>query len=256
MKQLIRRVVLFLLFIGLNKIALAEDKPSSACLAGKAELIGSCLDEAYTKWDKKLNDTYKNVMGYLSKDKKTELRNQQRTWLKERANRCDGLSSENAIKACNLDEAQLKALALEDQEADLMPKMFEGNWRMSYGKDAVYDKFSAQDGYLLFQKGKNICGTWLYYATGLYEGLLYGKLVTPTKAKIFKRCGRITATINTECWEDIDKWDDSSDFLKIGKDGLYSFIVDKAGKRQLSQKERDKYLKEHQWIQKCLSHKE
>ena len=177
MKKLIRLVVLLLLFVGLNKLALAEDKPSIACLAGKAELIGRCLDEVYTKWDKKLNDTYKSVMGYLSKDKKTELRNQQRIWLKERAKKCDGLSSEHAIKACHLDEAQLKVLALEDQEADLMPKTFEGDWSSSPEEGEGLSSY--------VQQGDIICGIEQSHKPSVYRNVKL-KRIDMSLAKVLK----------------------------------------------------------------------
>ena len=240
MKKLMRLIVLLPLVVGLNNLAFADRKPSTACLEGKVELIESCLDEAYTKWDKKLNDTYKNVMGYLAKDKKAELRNQQRAWLKERAKKCDGLSSEHAIKVCNLDEAQLKALALEDQEADLMPKLFEGDWRAKYGSEKEYEgNYGAYDGFLILQKGKNVCGTWMFFSTGYYEGLFHARLENPNTAQTIEACGRQyshytkTEWCNDVGWKNLSEDDKTYLTFKICSDNkLYHTVADKKDEYQ------------------------
>ncbi len=279
MKKLIRLVVLLVWFVGLNKLALAEDKPSIACLAGKAELIGSCLDEAYTKWDKKLNDTYKSVMGYLSKDKKTELRNQQRTWLKERVKKCDGLSSENAIKACNLDEAQLKVLALEDQEADLMPKLFEGDWSSSIEEGEGLSSY--------VQQGDIICGIEQSHKPSIYRNVKL-KRIDVGLAKVLKSFNCVHEydcdNINIEDGEDGIDYDGEAyqdSYIRVCNNRLYQWSgkvkdrVCKNDENEIIQQGDNIYkngfylikgnksvdyrmlfIKDNPWINKCLNLKE
>lgn len=58
-----------------------------------------CATTHYQEADKDLNATYKDVMAQLPDDKKTELRNEQRAWIKDKESKC-AFPSEAAEMSC------------------------------------------------------------------------------------------------------------------------------------------------------------
>jgi hypothetical protein len=61
----------------------------------------------------------------------------------------------------------------------------------------------------LLQRGKRICGTWSYVASGAgYEGRVVAEAVSPVEARRTQICGRPGSETSTECetgWETIDR---------------------------------------------------
>ncbi|MGM9425085.1 hypothetical protein [Hydrogenophaga sp. MI9] len=82
---------------------------------------------------------------------------------------------------------------------------FAGSWE-SCGPNDSPDLCSR---YLLLQRGKRICGTWSYVATGAgYEGRVVAEVVSPGEARRTRICGRQGSETRTQCdvgWEAIDR---------------------------------------------------
>jgi hypothetical protein len=82
---------------------------------------------------------------------------------------------------------------------------FTGSWESCAGADAA-EQCSR---YLLLQRGKNICGTWSYFASGDgYEGRVMADANSPFEARRTRICGRPGSETRTECetgWETIDR---------------------------------------------------
>ena len=82
---------------------------------------------------------------------------------------------------------------------------FAGVWESCAGTDAP-----EQCGrYVLLQRGKRICGTWSYFASGdSYEGRIIGDAMSPMEARRKQICGRPGSETRTACdtgWETIDR---------------------------------------------------
>lgn len=132
---------------------------------------------------------------------------------------------------------------------------FTGTWESCAGTDAP-EQCSR---YLLLQRGKRICGTWFYFASGDgYEGKVIAEANSPLEARRTRICGRPGSETSMECetgWETIDRP------LRLcggrlgdldGKNGscFADFERVKSAGRSLE------VLAEQPWIQACLSHKE
>jgi hypothetical protein len=82
---------------------------------------------------------------------------------------------------------------------------FAGNWESCVGIDAP-EQCSR---YLLLQRGKRICGTWSYFASGdSYEGRVMAEAISPVEARRTGICGRPGSETRTECeagWDTIDR---------------------------------------------------
>lgn len=82
---------------------------------------------------------------------------------------------------------------------------FAGSWESCVGTDAP-EQCSR---YLLVQRGKRICGTWSYFASGdSYEGRVVAEAISPVEARRTRICGRPGSETRTECeagWDTIDR---------------------------------------------------
>lgn len=82
---------------------------------------------------------------------------------------------------------------------------FAGSWE-SCGPNETADLCSR---YLLLQRGKRICGTWSYVASGAgYEGRVVAEAISPVEARRIRICGRPGSETRTECedgWDTIDR---------------------------------------------------
>ena len=82
---------------------------------------------------------------------------------------------------------------------------FAGSWQSCAG--AEYPEQCSR--YLLLQRGKRICGTWLYFASGdSYEGRVIAEAMSPVEARRTGVCGRPGSETHTECeagWDTIDR---------------------------------------------------
>jgi hypothetical protein len=82
---------------------------------------------------------------------------------------------------------------------------FAGVWESCAGTDAP-EQCSR---YLLLQRGKHICGTWSYFASGKsYEGRVIAEAMSSLEARRNWICGRPGSETRTECetgWETIDR---------------------------------------------------
>lgn len=82
---------------------------------------------------------------------------------------------------------------------------FAGVWESCAGTDAP-EQCSR---YLLLQRGKHICGTWSYFASGKsYEGRVIAEAMSPQQARRNRICGRPGSETRTDCdtgWETIDR---------------------------------------------------
>ena len=89
--------------------------------------------------------------------------------------------------------------------SDAMAGPFAGNWESCAGTDAA-EQCSR---YLLLQRGKRICGTWSYFASGDgYEGKVIADANSPLEARRTRICGRPGSETRMECetgWETIDR---------------------------------------------------
>jgi hypothetical protein len=82
---------------------------------------------------------------------------------------------------------------------------FAGSWQSCAGAESP-EQCSR---YLLVQRGKRICGTWSYFASGdIYEGRVVAEAISPVEARRTRICGRPGSETHTECeagWDTIDR---------------------------------------------------
>lgn len=82
---------------------------------------------------------------------------------------------------------------------------FAGSWEYC-GRNDSPDLCSR---YLLLQRGKRICGTWSYVASGAgYEGRVMAEAISPVEARRTRICGRPGSETRTQCdagWDTIDR---------------------------------------------------
>lgn len=85
------------------------------------------------------------------------------------------------------------------------PASFAGSWQSCAGTESP-DQCSR---YLLLQRGKRICGTWSYFASGdSYQGRVVAETISPVEARRTRICGRPGSETRTECeagWDTIDR---------------------------------------------------
>jgi hypothetical protein len=82
---------------------------------------------------------------------------------------------------------------------------FAGSWQSCAGTESP-DQCSR---YLLLQRGKRICGTWSYFASGdSYEGRVVAEAISPVEARRTRICGRPGSETRIACdagWDTIDR---------------------------------------------------
>lgn len=85
------------------------------------------------------------------------------------------------------------------------PAPFAGSWEYC-GRNDSPDLCSR---YRLLQRGKRICGTWSYVASGAgYEGRVVAEAISPVEARRTRICGRPGSETRTPCeagWDTIDR---------------------------------------------------
>lgn len=132
---------------------------------------------------------------------------------------------------------------------------FSGVWESCAGTDAP-EQCSR---YLLLQRGKHICGTWSYFASGdSYEGRVIAEAMSSLEARRNRICGRPGSETRIECdtgWETIDRplrlCNDKLGDLD-SKDGRCFADFDRVEDAGSSLRE----LASQSWVQACLSRKE
>jgi len=130
---------------------------------------------------------------------------------------------------------------------------FAGSWQSCAGTESP----EHCSRYLLLQRGKRICGTWSYFASGdIYEGRVVAEAISPLEARRTRICGRPGSETRTECeagWDTIDRP------LRLcggklgdldGKDGSCFADFKRVERSDTSLAE----LAEQAWIEACLSH--
>lgn len=145
------------------------------------------------------------------------------------------------------------AVEIKPDAAEAAP--FTGSWESCAGAESP-DQCSL---YLLLQRGKKICGTWSYFASGDgYEGRVIANAASPIEARRIRICGRPGSETRVACetgWEAIDRP------LRLcggklgdmdGKNGtcFADFERIKSAGPSLAA------LAEQPWIKACLSNKE
>lgn len=111
---------------------------------------------------------------------------------------------------------------------------------------------------MLMQRGKRICGTWSYFASGdSYEGRIIAEAMSPLEARRTRICGRPGSETRTECdtgWETIDRplhlCSDKLGDLD-GKSGSCFADFERVDTADRSLQE----FASEPWIQACLSQK-
>lgn len=132
---------------------------------------------------------------------------------------------------------------------------FAGSWESCAGAERP-EQCSR---YLLLQRGKRICGTWSYFASGDgYEGKVIAEANSPLEARRIRVCGRPGSETGMECetgWESIDKpfhlCDGRLGDLE-GKNGSCFADFERVGSAGASLE----VLAAQPWIQACLSPRE
>lgn len=85
------------------------------------------------------------------------------------------------------------------------PAPFAGSWESCQGASAPEECAR----YVLVQRGRRVCGTWFYVASGqAYQGRVVAHAISPTQARRTHVCGRPGSETGTECddgWESIDR---------------------------------------------------
>jgi hypothetical protein len=132
---------------------------------------------------------------------------------------------------------------------------FAGSWESCAGAEST-DQCSR---YLLLQRGKRICGTWSYFASGdSYEGRVMAEAISLVEARRTRICGRPGSETRTECevgWDTIDRplrlCDGKLGDLD-GKDGRCFADFERVERPDPSLEE----LAAQAWVEACLSPKE
>lgn len=135
------------------------------------------------------------------------------------------------------------------------PVPFAGSWQSCAGAESP-EQCSR---YLLVQRGKRICGTWSYLASGdSYEGRVMAEAISPVEARRTRICGRPGSETRTECeagWDTIDRP------LRLcgeklgdldSKDGRCFADFERVGRPDISLDN----LAAQAWVEACLSGKE
>jgi hypothetical protein len=131
---------------------------------------------------------------------------------------------------------------------------FAGSWQSCAGTESP-DQCSR---YLLLQRGKQICGTWSYFASGdSYEGRVVAEAISPVEARRTRICGRPGSETRIECeagWDTIDR--------PLRLCGSKLGDLDGRGGRCFADFERDEHaepaleeLAAQAWVEACLSDK-
>ncbi len=132
---------------------------------------------------------------------------------------------------------------------------FAGSWESCAGTEGP-EQCSR---YLLLQRGKRICGTWSYFASGDgYEGKIIAEATSPLEARRTRICGRPGSETRMDCetgWEAIDRP------LRLCGGKLGDLDGKKGScfadfRRVESAGPSLKVLVEQPWIQACLSRNE
>jgi uncharacterized protein YecT (DUF1311 family) len=97
-------------------------KTFNACISAAVSTMEmrDCLSDEYTAWDKSLNQVYQSLMAARGAPDKTQLRDDERAWLKRTKAKCDHAGDDEAggslqlveIDQCNLDETVLRTVYL------------------------------------------------------------------------------------------------------------------------------------------------
>ena len=94
------------------------DIPDPECDGGTFDMV-KCLEDATAKWDKRLNEAYRETLKEGPKEQQAQLRKAQRLWVQFRDANCEyyGLS-EGSIRhvlfgSCMLDMTKARAKELE-----------------------------------------------------------------------------------------------------------------------------------------------
>ena len=104
-------------------VALAQDEkkddiPDPECDGGTYEMV-KCLADATAKWDKRLNEAYRETLKEGPREQREQLRKAQRLWLQYRDANCDyyGLSEGSIARvlaaSCLFDMTKARAKELE-----------------------------------------------------------------------------------------------------------------------------------------------
>lgn len=98
-------------------------KTYNSCMdaaGGSTMPMRDCINDEYTAWDKSLNQVYQALMAARSDVAKTQLRDDERAWLRRTKTKCDHAGDDDAggtlqpvdIDLCNLDETILRTVYL------------------------------------------------------------------------------------------------------------------------------------------------
>ena len=94
------------------------DIPDPECDGSTMQMV-ECLEEATAKWDKRLNEAYRETLKEGPKEQQAQLRKAQRLWVQFRDANCDYYSlSEGSIRhvlwaTCMFDMTKARAKELE-----------------------------------------------------------------------------------------------------------------------------------------------
>ncbi len=129
---------------------------------------------------------------------------------------------------------------------------FGGAWASCEGA-ATPDECSR---YVLVQRGERICGTWSYLASGqAYEGRLAARVISATRARRTRVCGRPGSETDTECdagWQTIDRPlqlcnGRLSDIASANGSCFADYVASTAAGADIAK------LKAQPWLQTCLA---
>jgi len=96
----------------------ADDIPDPECDGGTHEMV-TCLSDATAKWDKRLNEAYRETLKEGPREQREQLRKAQRLWVQYRDANCEyyGLSEGSIAHvlaaSCLLDMTKARAKELE-----------------------------------------------------------------------------------------------------------------------------------------------
>jgi uncharacterized protein YecT (DUF1311 family) len=87
---------------------------------GSTMPMRDCINDEYTAWDASLNKVYQALMASRSDVAKTQLRDDERAWLRRTKTKCDHAGDDDAggtlqqvdIDVCNLEETVLRTVYL------------------------------------------------------------------------------------------------------------------------------------------------
>lgn len=221
--------------------------------------IDKCVSYQYENIDERLNRVYKQLVDSLPESNKTDLKQKQRQWIKDRDKLCYKKEDEfSKAMDCYIKETMQKITELSELDKQVNKHKFEGKWEHSFKS---YDGATPiHTSYFLIENGENICGTWSDATDNKLRGRALFRAEDSLYARSIKICGYRYVSCENEGGANnkaVDSafanWDANNNHVISAVPSEQDIYLRK--KTPLSKKEKDKLIKDNKWLQDCLNYK-